>query len=158
MRFRKLRIAWSVVWGVVCLVLIVLWARSYRMSYDLYSWWPTTALEVQLNLDSGWFEADGTRFDTSKTMLNGMQLANDERRVWFTTGKPAARPATWRFALRRIPTTHWNLILKMRMWLPTMFCVLMGSLAWLRRLRTLRTLLIATTLVAIVLGLIVAVV
>ena len=31
MRFRKLRIAWSVGWGVACLLLIALWVRSY--------WW-----------------------------------------------------------------------------------------------------------------------
>ncbi len=29
MRFRKLRIAWSVGCGVLCLLLIVLWVRSY---------------------------------------------------------------------------------------------------------------------------------
>ena len=29
-RFRKLRIAWSVVWGIVCLLLIVMWVRSYK--------------------------------------------------------------------------------------------------------------------------------
>src|SRR4051812_47765657 len=29
MKFRKLRIAWSVVWGVVAVLLILLWARSY---------------------------------------------------------------------------------------------------------------------------------
>ena len=31
MRFRKLRIAWSVVWGLAAVLLIVLWVRSY--------WW-----------------------------------------------------------------------------------------------------------------------
>jgi hypothetical protein len=31
MRFRKLRIAWSVLWGLACVLLIVLWVRSY--------WW-----------------------------------------------------------------------------------------------------------------------
>ncbi len=31
MRFRKLRIAWSVVCGLACVLLIVLWVRSY--------WW-----------------------------------------------------------------------------------------------------------------------
>jgi hypothetical protein len=31
MRFRKLRIAWSVAWGISCALLIVLWVRSY--------WW-----------------------------------------------------------------------------------------------------------------------
>jgi hypothetical protein len=29
MRFRKLRVAWSVVWGVVAALLCVLWVRSY---------------------------------------------------------------------------------------------------------------------------------
>jgi hypothetical protein len=28
MKYRKLRIAWSVGWGVLCLLLIVLWVRS----------------------------------------------------------------------------------------------------------------------------------
>jgi len=154
MRFRKLRIAWSVVWGAVAVLLVVMWVRSYRTSYNLYTWWPTTALQVEFNLDSGWFEVDGTRFDTSKTMLKGKQLAADERRVWFTTAKPMGRPAAWRLSLRTLPTTYWVLILKIQMWLPAMCSVLIGILVWLRRF-TLRTLLIATTLVAIVLGLIV---
>src|SRR6476660_634582 len=29
MRFRKLRIAWSVVWALAAVLLIVLWVRSY---------------------------------------------------------------------------------------------------------------------------------
>ena len=29
MRFRKLRIAWSVAWGVLAVLLCVLWVRSY---------------------------------------------------------------------------------------------------------------------------------
>jgi type II secretory pathway pseudopilin PulG len=29
MKFRKLRIAWSVFWGLACVLLIVLWVRSY---------------------------------------------------------------------------------------------------------------------------------
>ncbi len=31
MRFRKLRIAWSVFWGLAAVLLVVLWVRSY--------WW-----------------------------------------------------------------------------------------------------------------------
>src|SRR3954469_10763909 len=30
MRFRKPRIAWSVFWGVACVLLVVLWVRSYQ--------------------------------------------------------------------------------------------------------------------------------
>jgi hypothetical protein len=34
MKYRKLRIAWSVAWGVCCLLIVVLWVRSYS-SRDL---------------------------------------------------------------------------------------------------------------------------
>jgi hypothetical protein len=34
MKYRKLRIAWSVGWGVLCLLLVALWVRSY--------WWRDT--------------------------------------------------------------------------------------------------------------------
>src|SRR4029079_4558075 len=30
MRFRKLRIAWSVLWGFAAVLLVVLWVRSYQ--------------------------------------------------------------------------------------------------------------------------------
>src|SRR3954449_8237078 len=36
MRFRKLRITWSVLWGLACVLLIVLWVRSY--------WWKDFAV------------------------------------------------------------------------------------------------------------------
>ena len=29
MKYRKLRIAWSVAWGIVAVLLCVLWVRSY---------------------------------------------------------------------------------------------------------------------------------
>jgi hypothetical protein len=29
MRYRKLRIAWSVAWGVLAVLLLTLWVRSY---------------------------------------------------------------------------------------------------------------------------------
>src|SRR3954463_16418812 len=34
LRFRKLRFAWSVFWGLACVLLIVLWVRSYY-TYDV---------------------------------------------------------------------------------------------------------------------------
>jgi hypothetical protein len=30
MRFRKLRIAWSVFWGLACVLPVVLWVKDYR--------------------------------------------------------------------------------------------------------------------------------
>ena len=37
MKFRKLRIALSVTWGVACLLLIVLWVRSFYFG-DVILW------------------------------------------------------------------------------------------------------------------------
>src|SRR6476660_981818 len=46
MRFRKLRIAWSVGCGVVCVLLIVLWARSYWWQDQAWTRSPAYAVEV----------------------------------------------------------------------------------------------------------------
>ena len=35
MKYRKLRIAWSVVFGVVCLLITLLWIRSYWRGYSI---------------------------------------------------------------------------------------------------------------------------
>src|SRR5688572_22570181 len=47
LRYRKLRIAWSIGWGVLCLMLIALWVRSYywreRVVIGLYG---NTGLQV----------------------------------------------------------------------------------------------------------------
>ena len=36
MKYRKLRIAWSVVWGIAAVLLIVLWVRSYWLADSIY--------------------------------------------------------------------------------------------------------------------------
>jgi hypothetical protein len=44
MRFRKLRIAWSVGWGIICVLLIVLWVRSYENQAPRSSDWNSKRL------------------------------------------------------------------------------------------------------------------
>jgi hypothetical protein len=41
MKHRKLRIAWSVAWGIVVVLLIALWVRSYWIA-DIVYYRPTT--------------------------------------------------------------------------------------------------------------------
>ena len=38
MKYRKLRIAWSIGCGMLCLLLIVLWVRSYSKKRSSLSW------------------------------------------------------------------------------------------------------------------------
>ena len=42
MKYRKLRIAWSVTWGVAAVLLIALWVRSYSVHDVVYGRVPLT--------------------------------------------------------------------------------------------------------------------
>jgi hypothetical protein len=50
--FRKLRIAFSVVCGIVCLLLLALWVRSY-WSFDVFRWRLSTTTAVQCASTNG---------------------------------------------------------------------------------------------------------
>ena len=51
MKHRKLRIAWSVAWGVVAVLLCVLWVRSYWKSDGFAKFAPN---QVRTSLESRW--------------------------------------------------------------------------------------------------------
>jgi hypothetical protein len=142
MRFRKLRIAWSVVWGVVAVLLCVLWVRSYwRVDYieketSVIGWnagsvrgeiafssWHTSSLDIP-----NW-KYENYQPDYNEPLPKGGFL--------FRVGNGAL----FVFA------PHCSLVL--------VACIF-AALPWVRFWRfSLRTLLIATTLVAVGLGLIV---
>src|SRR4026208_580489 len=61
MRFRKLRITWSVVCGIACLLLIGLWVRSYTWADDLIIRLPGSREFVihSMRGTSAWYRASG---------------------------------------------------------------------------------------------------
>ena len=139
MRFRKLRIAWSVVWGLAVVLLVVLWVRSY--------WWMdgighnngTCVIDVQSASGSIVFEkANSPGGDLS--VITSTAFASPflpHTTFDFQDHLPS-------FAAVYLP--HW------------FFTVLFTAVAaapWVRFSFSLRTLLIATTHVAVVLGLVV---
>ena len=120
MRFRKLRIAWSVAWGVVAVLQIVLWVRSYG--------------------------------DTDPAEFIGVP-------VWAINGSiriydPSPPPATISEDSIYIGDECIGLL---PIWSLATGAIAFASLPWLPWRFNLRTLLIATTLVAVVLGMIAAV-
>jgi len=137
MRYRKLRVAWSVVWGVLAVLLIALWVRSYYRADKLW--------RIYSVVDSGVESEGGTLSYWHRTDVSG---ANG-----FPWHHDAPYPGTpvYQFAYTNEGQVFAIII---PIWLPLIVIAPLGALSWVRRFTT-RTLLIATTLVAVVLGLIV---
>jgi hypothetical protein len=149
MRFRKLRIAWSVAWGIVAVLLCVLWMRSYQTG------------EVFSRTDGkGWVTAFGSNAGSGYYVHMFIPNAN--------AGYVTQRSAAWELIRSDVNTSGskfgWAFSstkkkVQLPYYLPTLTLIAFVALPWIRQLRyrfSLRTLLIATTLIAAVLGLIVS--
>src|SRR3954451_974802 len=139
-RFRKLRIAWSVGCGVAAVLLIVLWVRSYWIGDSLR----LPASEIRISI----FSVKGT-------------LSTSVYR------RPIRPPQDWEWRSQRVshmmpvivPGRSWSyrsdgpgtyLIFPHRFMV--LITVVLAAAPWLPWQFSLRTLLIATTLTAVVLG------
>jgi hypothetical protein len=136
MRFRKLRIAWSVGCAIACVLLLVLWVRSY--------WWEDQALVPRpggtvIVLGSG------------HGQLALGRVANNFLTEWILLQEKAGY---YNQTYLSGSSGYWQV----PHWIPMLCTAVSSVLPWIRQLKwrfSLRTLLIATTLVAVVLGLIV---
>jgi hypothetical protein len=144
MRFRKLRIAWSVWWGVVCLLLCVLWVRSYWQVALILCKFHNGALIVVL----------------SQPGVIGLAIAHEETVEPWTIFK--APTAAWLKSggAKQLERTRGGFLARNEAiltpyWFWFLITAALAGTPWLRLRFSLRTLLIATTLVAVGLGLIV---
>jgi hypothetical protein len=148
-RFRKLRIASSVFWGIICLLVIVLWVRSYYGKDSI----------------NGCIPPVGFYFDTFHNVLRLGEWKNneivsfqwsyysDKARKYFDQNYPEITSVYYPHVVRgsiqnfQILVPYWSLEL--------LFAAIAAApwVRWSKRF-SLRTLLIATTLVAVVLGII----
>jgi hypothetical protein len=148
MRHRKLRIAWSVTWGFLAVLLIALWVRSYALVDNVR----------RVGTANVWVRSDvsGVRSEFGNLrVVFGKQTITSGASGWSIThdkSKPKHDGFKWHSGedyVIAVDFPHWSLVL---------LFVTMSASPWLLHLTVrfgLRTLLIATTLVAIVLGLIV---
>jgi hypothetical protein len=132
MKFRKLRIAWSVFWGVAAVLLIVLWVRSNHKDVFYH-----TANHLLLT-NHGYI----TLGDTSGPTPNQAFFC-----VEFPPDKDNPTPTFEMFAFYNPQQFKLSYVVAV--------AATMAIVPWLFPRFSLRTLLIATTLVAVVLGLIV---
>jgi len=131
MKYRKLRIVWSLVWGVAAMLLAVLGVRSYSHINWVHHQYSA----------SHYFRATIARgsvvFETRE------YWSTDDAVHWNEERLPAN--VTPEFpGLRQLPY-----------WIVPIFFGFIGAAPWLRWQFSLRTLLIVTTLVAVGLGLVV---
>jgi hypothetical protein len=142
MRQRKLRVAWSVGWGIACVLLIVFWVRSR---------WVVEVLAIPIA--SNWAVAIGSISDS-------VALSVSDSPSWKTTSIPANE---WEIMVKfgglKFPSPIWGgrlrttslTVLLIPCWMPIALSTTLATVPWLTRIKwrfSLRTLLIATTLIA----------
>lgn len=152
MKFRKLRIAWSVFFGMLCMLLITLWVRSF-WRFDTVRGCPKGNLTV-INVYCGEITIErrsplGFQFRWQMWYLpnNGPQHQLNGLEMWKYDRLGSSRAAKgWHVAIS--------------IWLPTLISGILAVVPavpwnrWLKRF-SLRTLLIVMTVVSVALALIV---
>ena len=141
MRFRKLRIAWSVAWGVAAMLLIMLWVRSYSFN-DLLHRVDSSGWMLGINSDNGTIALIYASLSSPPTP--GMAP-----RLWFLQ-TTEAHGSGIRFGLSVGNGVSYAAA---RDWMLTLAIATAAAMPWFRFRFGLRFMLIATTLVGVVLGL-----
>jgi hypothetical protein len=132
MKYRKLRIAWSVGWGVAAVLLCVLWVRSYCY------------------IDLGKCGIVSMRGNLYIAQMVAMEPAPSATSMPKFTRTVLGTQAV---AAADIIVKPLKIAITVPQWLLVLPVLLLTASPWLRYRFSLRTLLIVTTLVAVVLGL-----
>ncbi len=149
MRYRKLRIAWSVGCGIACVLLMVLWVRSFWVLDFVHR---QNANLIQTTIGSEVGKIYLAHFDAVVGYKDAPHNISGPHGWRLVSRRPVDDPNSPHFVWKRdaagvyLSLSHWSI---------AVFAALIGGTIWLPYRFSLRTLLIATTLVAVVLGLIV---
>src|SRR3954454_5337951 len=161
-KFRKLRIAWSVFWGLACVLLIVLWVRSYWYWDQLY----TPICTAAYNSPS--WEGKVITIESDSGALSATYAIGGDPWYWHISHKldeTRATIAPYNYAIMQPPETHRSFVgfavyrefglnptIRIPIWFTVLTTSAIGCISWLpwwSKRFSLRTLLIATTLVAV---------
>jgi hypothetical protein len=137
---RLLRIGWSAGWVITCLLLIAMWVRSYWQWDSPSAWSKQVGLVAQINSTEGQIQLVVYQYPTTPGLSE-----------WPTDSASVKKPAFRAHWLANPP----GISAYAPHWFPVLLFATFAAAPWLRWRFSLRTLLIATTLVAVVLGLIV---
>lgn len=171
MTYRKLRIAWSVGWGVAAVLLVALWVRSYwwvdgvrlqsNGTYYLVSASQALRLEIFPDRNTPPLVKERAKIGELTRRIVIPDMVNAASSTWHTFKVPAKkdpeRQATSVLGFR-FTTTPTIPLPVCPHWFAVTFLGLVATAPWVRTLNyrfSLRTLLIAMTLIAVGLGAIV---
>jgi hypothetical protein len=150
-KFRKRRIAWSVVWGLTCVLLIALWVRSY--------WWIDEIIRVSPTSVCECCTYDGQIvFSKSDDARTASAYMSSRGEGWLLNAAPVetwhkvSPPLPGQRIIRAFSTKQNEFVVPF--WAASLIAATLGAFPWIHSRFSLRTLLIATTLVALVLGII----
>ncbi|MCI0333720.1 MAG: hypothetical protein L0228_10925 [Planctomycetes bacterium] len=138
-KYRKLRIAWPVGWGILCLLLIALWVRSYWYS-EAFNWFFSTTKFMHVSSDVGqlFLGVGSVSFVLPSYYRGEAGLYDDEHEL---IRKPTLLAGE----------NQWGFQVGIPYWLLLLGAATLAALPWFRWRFSLRTLLIAATLIAVIL-------
>jgi hypothetical protein len=148
MRVGKLRIAWSVAWGVVAVLLCVLWVRSYfhedRASGRVFS------TGIRFYSSRGWLVLFKNRAPLQAAYPWSIELGGEH---WLQPADSRLGFSSPLAFFGRAATSH----ISLPHWLVILVALIACSLPWMHwpKRFSLRTLLIAITFIAVALGFVV---
>ena len=167
MSYRKLRIAWSVFWGLLAVLPLVAWARSYSR-LDVIGF-PYTGMTYPANDWTWWTEVVSCRGQLAWEGSNLVKKGKSDW-TWMTwpirggemdfeefSGKPLPSVLGFKYVERSPKTAQRpsQYVFVVPYYFPFFLTSSLSLAPWVRyvpRRFSLRTLLITTTLVAVVLG------
>jgi hypothetical protein len=165
MKYRKLRIAFTVACGILCLMQTILWARSYWRSdfFDCHFW-----TNAPVKTDWSTYYPSGCVLAISRLGAFNISIYSVKIRsrkaaqlVTFPNDEESASMMRDNYGFElgevRLPRVHVaakfaGLTIISPYWAPLILAASLAATPWLRWRFSLRTLLVAVTVVAVLLG------
>jgi hypothetical protein len=152
MRFRKLRIVWSLFWGIACVLLIVLWVRSHYY-LDSYRFWAGRSNTAAIDSKGGriYFSVSASGGADLEPYIGNKKRSEGETDILNGIIASENHLGFGRYIDLKLVNTSTFIFPH---WFAAIVSVTLAAVPWIRWSNrfSLRTLLIATTLVAVVLG------
>jgi hypothetical protein len=153
---RYLRIAFSAVCGIACVLLVVWWLRGYWYQ-DYVSGRVSNSRSIHITSWHGWVSFHSiwdTKFLKEPSQLSAWDFTSHFIKPDPIFGKSALPRPGWVWHERNIANRQTSFNMVVPCWSPVLFVAAFAALPWLGSFRrfSLKTLLIATTVLAVVLG------